>query len=194
MAGYASTAAAIGGHELPNLLLAAVELGLALVVLRYLWRFGRSFPWLGALMVYFAFRGSVRLDAALSGRESATLAVTSDVLLVVVLLLTTAGLGRTVRALHLALDEARLRAAEYDRARRDFERLTRHRVANPLTVLGGGIATLRARRARLADEETEALLASMEQAVVRLERLSVDPEDLAPEEHGLEPLPAALDA
>jgi signal transduction histidine kinase len=194
MAEYGSTVAAVGGHEWPNLLLAAAELGLALVVLRYLWRFGRSFPWLGALMVYFAFRGSVRLDAALTGRESATLAVTSDVLLVVVLLLTTAGIGRTVRALHLALDDARVRAAEYDRARRDLERLTRHRVANPLMVLGGGIATLRAHRATLADEKTDALLASMEQAVARLERLSVDPEYLGPEEHELAPVPAALDA
>src|SRR5581483_3585461 len=160
-----AVSAALGVQQWPSLVLAALELVLALVVLRYLWRFGRSFPWLGALMLYFAFRGSARLYAAVSGTESESLALTSDALLVVVLLLTTAGLGRTVRALHLALDDARIRAEEYERAVVDYRRLARHRLANPLTVVGGGIRTLRLRGRELPPAEADALLASIEEAV-----------------------------
>lgn len=180
-----AVSAALGVQQWPSLVLAALELALALVVLRYLWRFGRSFPWLGALMLYFAFRGSARLYAAIAGTESESLALTSDALLVVVLLLTTAGLGRTVRALHLALDDARIRAEEYERAVVDYRRLARHRLANPLTVVGGGIRTLRLRGRELPPAEADALLASIEEAVERLERISLAPDELAPEEHEL---------
>lgn len=52
-----------------NFLLASLEAGLALVVLRHLARFGRAFPWLAALMAFFFLRAADRFYVALAGDE-----------------------------------------------------------------------------------------------------------------------------
>jgi signal transduction histidine kinase len=179
----------VNASEALSLVVAVLDLGLALALLPQLGRFGRAFPWLGLLMVYFGLRGAERLYFAVTNHESETASLVSDGVLVVVLVLLAAGLRRTVRGLRLAVDEAKLRAQEYERALRDYQQLVRHRLANPLMQVRGSALTLRARRRELAPEEQEQLLEVLDEAAERLEQISLDPGELAAEEHGLEPTP-----
>lgn len=172
-----------------SLAVAVLQLGLALALLPQLGRFGRAFPWLGVLMVYFGLRGGERLFVALTNHESETANLVSDALLGVVLILLVLGLRRTVAGLRLAMDEARLRAQEYERALRDYQQLMRHRIANPLMLVRGSALTLRARHDELSPEEQERLFDVLDEAAERLEQVSLDPAELSPEEHELEPAP-----
>ena len=172
-----------------SLVVAVLDIGLALALLPLLGRFGRAFPWLGVLMVYFGLRGGERLYVAVTNHESETANLVSDALLVVVLILLAAGLRRTVSGLGLALDEARLRAQEYERALRDYQQLVRHRLANPLTLVRGTAQTLRARQDELPPDEQRTLLGVLDEAAERLEQVSLDPDELAAEEYELEPTP-----
>jgi PAS domain S-box-containing protein len=74
---------------------------------------------------------------------------------------------------------------EYERARTDYERLMRHRIANPLTILTGAAEALRLPYAEAAAhrEEIAQLIADQ---VHRLERLDTGATHIAPEEHELE--------
>lgn len=173
--------------EVLSLVVALLQLGLAIAVLPQLGRLGRAFPWLGVLMVYFGLRGGERLFFAFTNHESETANLVSDALLAVVLILLVAGLGRTVAGLRLALDEARLRAQEYERALRDYQRLMRHRIANPLMEVRGSALTLRHRE--LPAAERAQLLDVLEEATARLEQISLDPRELTAEEHELDPAP-----
>jgi len=175
--------------EVLSLVVAILQLGLALAVLPQLGRFGRAFPWLGVLMVYFGLRGAERLVFAFTNHESETANLVSDALLAVVLILLAAGLRRTVAGLRLALDEARLRAQEYERALGDYQRLMRHRIANPLMLVRGSALTLRARHDELPREQQELLFDVLDDAAGRLEQISLDARELSPEEHELDPTP-----
>jgi hypothetical protein len=76
---------------------------------------------------------------------------------------------------------------EYRRALRDYTQLMRHRLANPLTTIISGIATLR----ELPDMEPhtrEALLAMMAEHAAQLEQVALYPVAQRPEEEGLVPL------
>jgi signal transduction histidine kinase len=179
----------VNASEGLSLVVAILQLGLALALLPHLARFGRAFPWLGVLMVYFGLRGAERLVVAFTNHESEKANLVSDVLLAVVLVLLVAGLRRTVTGLRMAMDEARLRAQEYERALRDYQQLMRHRIANPLMLVRGSALTLRARREELPPEEQERLLDVLDEAAERLEQLSLDPAELAAEERGLRPTP-----
>lgn len=92
--------------------------------------------------------------------------------------------------LHDAKEPVRQAAAEYRRALLDYTQLVRHRIANPLTAITGGIETLLARD--LDAPTRTALLEAMLQMADELGRIALHPEVIRPEETGLAPSPAPL--
>ncbi len=172
--------------DVVNLALGALQVVLALVVLRHIGRFGRTFPWLAALMLFFLVRGIERIYTGVSDSERFGIVVDLLILLVVVLLIV--GLDQTVSALRTARDEADLRRSEYDRALVDYRRLARHRLANPITAIRGSVTTLR-ELPDLDAETREALLRAVDEEAARLETIALDPEVASAEERGLDPQP-----
>jgi signal transduction histidine kinase len=173
--------------ELLSLLVGSLQLALAVVVGIRLGRYGRAFPWLAALMVFFALRGVTRMYQAFAGGVSETLALPLDFLLLAVLVLLIVGVDRAGRGLTLAENEAHYREEEYRRALADYRRLARHRLANPLSVIRGGVIALKTLDLDPADRER--LLDSMEQESLRLEKITLEPEPETPEERDLRPQP-----
>ncbi|MGZ4389948.1 MAG: hypothetical protein ACXVZL_11265 [Gaiellaceae bacterium] len=165
-----------------------LQVVLALVVGRRLGSLGRQFPWLGVLTLFFALRGVTRLVETATGGRVEGLAEPVDILLLVALVLLILGFDRTIHGLLLARDAARYREQEYARALADYRRLTRHRLANPLTAIRGGIAALRA-FPDLDERRREELLEMVEREATRLERVALDPTTRSPEERSLEPRP-----
>jgi signal transduction histidine kinase len=86
-----------------------------------------------------------------------------------------------------AAGPAREAAAEYRRALLDYNQLVRHRIANPLTAIGGGIRTLLERNLDRATQR--ALLAAMLAEAELLERVALDPAISGAEEEMLLPAP-----
>jgi signal transduction histidine kinase len=171
-----------------SLVIGLLQLVLVVVVARQLRGYARAFPWLIALTVFFVLRGAMRIYAAFAGSVPEALAVSVDVLLLVVLALLIVGLDQTARGLRLAEDEALDREDEYARALADYRRLARHRLATPLTVLRSGTTALRS--LDLDARQREEVLNALEQASRRLEEVTLEPEPLSPEERGLKPRPA----
>ncbi len=174
------------GNDVVNLVLGLLELTLALVVAVYLGRVGRTFPWLALLIVFFLLRGSERIYAAFA--ESDRFGILTDIVLISVVVMLIAGLGRTSRALKATHDDAALRQEEYDRALSDYRTLARHRLANPITAIRGSIVTLR----ELPDLDAatqRTLLAAIDEEAERLERIALDPQIASAEERGLDPRP-----
>jgi signal transduction histidine kinase len=92
--------------------------------------------------------------------------------------------------LHEVKEPVRQAAAEYRRALLDYTQLVRHRIANPLTAITGGIQTMLAHD---LDQPTQtALLEAMLEMAGELERIALNPELIRPEEIGLAPSPAPL--
>ena len=165
----------------------ALQLVLAFVVAVRLGRYVRAFPWLAALMLFFGIRGAMRVYAALAGEAPESLALPVDFLLLAALLLLIVGVERTGRGLVLAEHQALDREREYGRALADYRRLARHRLANPLSVIRGGVMALRT--LELTPAEREQLLDSIEQESERLEKVALEPETAGPEERQLRPRP-----
>ncbi len=172
--------------DLVNLVLGGLEVVLALIVLRDIGRFGLTFPWLAALMLFFLVRGIERIYTGVS--DSERFGIMADVLILLVVVLLIFGLDKTVTALRAARDEAELRRSEYDRALVDYRRLARHRLANPITAIRGSVTTLR--ELRDLDEATrDALLRAVDEEAARLETIALEPEVGSAEERGLDPRP-----
>ncbi len=169
-----------------NLVIGALELLLAAVVLRHVGPFGRAFPWLAALMIFFVVRGIDRIYAAFSDGRSLGIAV--DLVLVAVLLLLIVGIDRTARALRAVGDEAKYRRDEYARALADYHRLARHRLANPLTAIRGSVETL-IQMPDLDAETRRQLLEAVRDEARRLEKVALEPTVGREEERGLDPRP-----
>jgi signal transduction histidine kinase len=171
-----------------NAVTGLLQLTLVVLVARHLLGFVRSFPWLAALMAYFALRGTARLYTAFFDEGQEAFEAVTDGVLVIVLVLLIVGMRRTVAGLKLALEAAHLRQSEYERALSEYRALARHRLANPLTAIIGGVATLR--DMPHLDRKTQLdLLAGIEGAARELEEVSLDPEPEAPEERTLNPRP-----
>ncbi len=137
-------------------------------------------------MVFFVVRGADRVYSAFADGESLGIAV--DAPLVAVLVLLIVGIDRTVSVLQAARDDASHRRDEYERALRDYERLVRHRIVNPLTAIRGSIQTLR----EMADLDPGAqreLLEVIDAEARRLENVVVEPSVASEEERGLNPRP-----
>jgi signal transduction histidine kinase len=170
-----------------NVAVGVLQLGLAAVVLRHLARFGRAFPWLAALMAFFALRGADRLYVAFADEEPIALTIALDIVVLVVLALLIWGIESTVRGLRATVEDAERSTVEYERALADYRLLARHRLANPLAAIRGGIQTLRETDVEPATRGQ--LLAMIDAEAQRLERIALDPEPLAPEERSLRPRP-----
>jgi signal transduction histidine kinase len=173
--------------EVLSFTLASLEAVLALVVLRHLARFGRAFPWLGALMAFFLVRAADRYYVAFRGDEPLAFSLLVDGLAVLLLTLLIFGIRRMVRGLLAVENEAAIKEAEYERALVDYRRLMRHRIANPLTALRGGIQSLR--DLHLSREDQAILVDSVLEAVGRLEHVALNPSPLGKEEAALEGRP-----
>jgi len=86
------------------------------------------------------------------------------------------------------LAEATSDSEEYQRALFDYTQLVRHRMANPLQVIVGAAATLRARSDLPIDEHLALLDMIVKEAVV-LERICLAPNIMPPSEDQLDPTP-----
>jgi len=169
----------------------ALELVLAAYVLRRLWRFRRGFPWLIVPTGFFLLRGAERIGEEVFGGLPHVVGLLVDPLVLALLVLLLASVDRLVRDLAAAEEAAELREREYERALLDYRRLARHRLATPLTTILGGIHYLRDFDPQ--DKERRAEVVEMiEEAAVRLERVSLDPRDeLRAEERSLRPTPSS---
>ena len=174
--------------DLLNFAVATLEAGLALVVLRHLARFGRAFPWLAALMAFFFLRAADRFYVALAGDEPLAFAVLVDGLAIVLLVLLLVGIRKMIRGLESVQNEASYKEAEYERALIDYRRLMRHRIANPLAAVRGGLQVVR-ELPDLSRADRESLLESVDEAVERLEHVALNPQPLSNEERRLDGRP-----
>jgi signal transduction histidine kinase len=86
------------------------------------------------------------------------------------------------------LAEATSDSEEYQRALYHYTQLVRHRMANPLHIIGGAAATLQA-QPELDSLERNALLAEIYKQTKVLERVCLEPKVMHPSETGLEPMP-----
>ena len=86
----------------------------------------------------------------------------------------------------------RLRQEEYERALRDYRALARHRLANPLTVIRGGLETLRTQK--LSRRQRDELIEVIAVEAARLESVALDPRANGDEERELRPAPGERDA
>ncbi|MCW2955296.1 MAG: hypothetical protein JWO69_165 [Thermoleophilia bacterium] len=121
-------------------------------------------------------------DATGLGRELAL--ELAGTLLMVAMLSRASHVGRVLR--HV-VDGARARAAEYERARRHYTVVVRHRIANPLTVIKGAAQTLE--REQLPDDVRHELRLAIIAAAEQLEAISLGPAPAGTEEHELDAVP-----
>ena len=125
---------------------ALAELSMALLILFGVRaRLGRFAPLALLAAAYFLIealvsfnRAFVRID--LEGTLSRVLVLELVGTFIVACMLARA--SHVARAMATVLDDARHRAAEYERARRHYSQVVRHRIANPLTVIKGAAQTL----------------------------------------------------
>lgn len=94
---------------------------------------------------------------------------------------------RTIADLEREAHRARVAHAEYNRALVDYTQLVRHRIANPLTSVIGGIQTLL--DLDLDEATRRELLESMLECARRVEQVSLHPDAIGPEEHELDARP-----
>jgi len=172
-----------------NLVGGVTQIVIAIAVIFELIRIRRGLPRVAILLIgFFVADGLVAINRpdSLLGYSSTFDAVLTGVDMVVLLGLLVY-VRRLVRGALQTMDEAKLQAVEYERARRDYARLLRHRIANPLMTIGGAARTLRARR---GDEvKREQLLESIIEASDDLEQVSLEPRPKSAEELELEPVP-----
>jgi signal transduction histidine kinase len=153
-------------------------------------RVGRLGPLAWLVAGYFLVEAGVSLNRSLVDSDFATSMeriILLELLGTVLIVLMLARASHIARAIAYTIDEARMRAREYERARRDYTQVVRHRIANPLTVIKGAAQTLEAGE---LDEATRhdlrvAIIAAAEQ----LEAISLEPERAGDEEHELDAIP-----
>lgn len=179
-----------------NIGIVVLELLLVGLMLRETWRLGRARPpviW--GLVAFFTIDGMVALNRselfwARSERLANATALDLLALFVLVFVVVQArGIARTAAA---TLDLARFRAQEYDRARRDYTQVVRHRMMNPLTVIDGAARTLQAGESLDAATRDSLLQAIRESAQV-LKDTTLEPERRDELERELQAVPRERD-
>jgi signal transduction histidine kinase len=166
----------------------AIELLMVFVVLVGVRsRVGRLGPLAWLVAVYFLFESAISFGRVLFEHDADLVRAYEMVLELVgtvVIVLMLARASHIGRALAFTVDEARYRAREYDRARRDYTQVVRHRIANPLTVIQGAAQTLDA--AELDEATRHALRVSIIAAAQQLEAISLEPTRGGVEERDLD--------
>jgi signal transduction histidine kinase len=166
----------------------AIELLMVFVVLVGVRsRVGRLGPLAWLVAVYFLFESAISFGRVLFEHDADLVRAYEMVLELVgtvVIVLMLARASHIGRALAFTVDEARYRAREYDRARRDYTQVVRHRIANPLTVIQGAAQTLDA--AELDEATRHALRVSIIAAAQELEAISLEPTRGGVEERDLD--------
>ena len=87
------------------------------------------------------------------------------------------------------LAEATSDSEEYQRALYHYTQLVRHRMANPLHIIGGAAATLQA-RPTMPEAERANLVNEIYRQTKILERVCLEPKIMHTNENGLDPRPA----
>lgn len=164
-----------------------LELVLVVFVVAHFRRIARPFFWVIALMAFFALRGFERIYVGFGGYQPFELELALDALVLAILALLVAGLRPTVLALRSFQVRARERQREYERALRDYRALARHRLANPLTVILGGLETIS--RRDLDPDLRERITELVRAEARRLETIALDPEPVEEVEQELHPKP-----
>jgi signal transduction histidine kinase len=176
-----------------DLLLAALNAGIAIVVALQLRQVGiRLAGPAGALLLYFTLRAAGRVVDApqLPPTPNSTLSQVIDALSILAALYLLTQTRRLVNAFRYEQDHARLRVEEYERARRHYTQVVRHRMLNPLTVITGTLQTLRD-GPTLESDTRIALCDSALAAADELESVSLHPERRDALEHDLDAIPRA---
>ena len=175
-----------------NIVIGAVWIvfGLALVRVRSHVRVADRWLLLGGLLC--ATRAFDRLVVTAAGVDAAPVLLVLEVVVLLVLVSLVVGATKIGRALERRIDEAEHAQNEYGRALLDYTQLVRHRIANPLTAVKGGIQTLLA--IDLAEPVRRNLLESMLVSATELERVALHPKRVSAEERDLRPTPAPLDS
>ena len=136
-----------GMFQYADLVAAIIDFAIAAVVLSQVQRL-RTLgvpPVIWGFLAFFLVRAVSGLNeqAGVPPYENAQLELVLDVASVAILIYLLANVGKLTRALLATLREADFRAAEYNRAFRDYTQIVRHRVMNPLTVVQGSAQTLK---------------------------------------------------
>jgi signal transduction histidine kinase len=168
-----------------------VELTVAVViVLGVRARLGRVAPLAWLVVSYFAIEALISFNRVfvLSDRDGTlSRVVILEVVGTAIILLILANASRIASAIAFVVDEARYRAAEYERARYDYTQVVRHRIANPLTVIKGASQTLDI--GELSEEMRHALRLAIFEAAQQLEAISLEPTRQGDEEHEFDAVP-----
>ncbi len=174
--------------ELISTLIAFLQLALALAIVDHLRRRRRALSWLTLLLTFFVIRAVTRLVEAFRGVDSPAYLIAADAVVLALLTVLLVGITRMMRALDAGEALAQQRQDEYERALHDYRVLMRHRAANPLAAIRGGVQTLRELRP-LAHTDRSRLLAFIDEEARRLEKIVLDPHPRRLEERALDPQP-----
>jgi signal transduction histidine kinase len=174
-----------------NIAVGIAQLALGTLLLRSVLRPASRFPWLVALAAFFLVRGAEYILQELHAPPP-YVGQLADLLVIAALVLLFLGLGRTIAGLEAAYDGAELQRREYARALHDYRQLARHRIANPLAAIRGGVATLR----DIDDLDVvtrRRLLEMLDEQAARLQEISLGPGRGGPEERSFDALPEVPD-
>lgn len=175
-----------------NALLFVIETFFIILLLRETRLIGRKIPpvmW--ALAGFFAIDALVALNRSelvWSRSESFVYATTFDIAALLMLGVVFLNARNLARAAISSVDLARYRAAEYERARRDYRQIVRHRIMNPLAVVDGAARTLQAEHSLDSDTREQLLQAIIDSAQV-LKDVTLEPERRDELERDLDALP-----
>lgn len=178
--------------ETINLIIGTVEMALTATIAHEAWRLRqlRSVAIWG-FIGFFAIDALVainRTELLWKRAEQLTIATVLD-LLALIVLVSVFTLGRKlVRGAVATVDLARYRVYEYERARRDYTQIVRHRMMNPLTVIEGAARTLEA-ETTLEPELRRKLLSTIVECAVALRETTLEPEQRNGLERDLDAVP-----
>jgi signal transduction histidine kinase len=174
-----------------DLIAAILNLVLLAVIVRAVQKYGlwRSGIAIG-VTAFFVMRVVSRLNDApqitwMHGRQINGVLDLLSIAVLTYLLLHARRFGGLMR---VALDEARFRAEEYERAKRHYTQVVRHRIFNPLTVIEGSARTLRSGAvisADARDQLCDAIIAMSEE----MREVTLEPERRDALERDLDAVP-----
>lgn len=178
--------------EAINLAIGVIEIMLVGLILRGSWSIRREIPaFVWAICAFFTIDALVainRSELMWERSETFILATMLDLISLVVLAYIFFNAKRIANVIISVSDQARYRKLEYERARREYTQVVRHRIMNPVTVILGATETLRA--GALDDKElTERLLLAIDEAAQVIRDETLTPERRDELERDLDALP-----